>query len=100
MWHFPDELRADRVDDDLSAKVNTHRFAQGSIFTRIPSSMASSPSSRTDGLTPVGGKQSSFITQNHDQTAESLVNQGDRGLDDSARFVFGRSCGADAEADR
>jgi hypothetical protein len=26
--------------------------------------MASSPSSRTDGFTPVGGKQSSFITQN------------------------------------
>ncbi len=24
IWHFPDELRADRVDDDLSAEVNTH----------------------------------------------------------------------------
>jgi hypothetical protein len=24
MWHFPDELRADRVDDDLSTEINTH----------------------------------------------------------------------------
>ena len=29
MWHFPDELRADRVDDDLSAEVNTHPLRAG-----------------------------------------------------------------------
>ena len=24
MWYFPDELRADRVDNDLSAEVSAH----------------------------------------------------------------------------
>jgi hypothetical protein len=59
---------SDRVDDDLSAEINTPPLRARFDLHADPVILDSSPSSRTDGLTPVGGKQSSFITQNHDQT--------------------------------
>ena len=48
MWHFPDELRADRVTMIFPPRKTRTRFAQGSIFTSVPASMASPPSSRTN----------------------------------------------------
>ena len=48
-------------DDDLSAEVNTDPLHAGSIFTSVPASMASPPSSRADGLVPVSGPEKRYL---------------------------------------